>query len=168
MQPLCAVQAVVHGYGSHVAGAVGELDEIGVVCEGAVFFLLKAEVLVLEEILPLGDEFWCSWSAEMAGLFGVYGTVGEVEVDQIPFPLLVSDNFSSRSCMLLDSWIYWKDWEHTPRVGGLEVGVLRCEPMCVDYTNGHVGQEHHDTSDERTLITAVPGARLIMATEVFD
>jgi hypothetical protein len=48
------------------------------------------------------------------------------------------------------------------------VGVLRCEPVCVDNTNGHVGQEHHDTGDERTLIATVPGARLMMAAEVFD
>jgi hypothetical protein len=111
VETLCAVQAVVHGHGGHVAGAVGELDEIGVVGEGSVLLFLEAEVLVLEKVLPLGDEFWCSWSAEMAGLFGVYGTVGEVKVDQIPFSLLVSDDFSSRSCMLLDSSILWKGWE---------------------------------------------------------
>jgi hypothetical protein len=159
---------VVHGYGGHVAGSVGELDKIGVVGEGSVLFLLEAEILVLEEILPFGDEFWCSWSAEMAGLFWVYGSVGEMEVDQIPFPLLVSDDFSSWGCMPLDNGIFEKDWEHTPRIGRLEVGILRCEPMCVDNTNGHVGQEHHNTSDECTLIMAVPGARLMMAAEVFD
>jgi hypothetical protein len=110
VETLCAVQAVVHGHGGHVAGAVGELDEIGVVGEGAVFFLLEAEVLVLEEVLPLGDEFGGSGSAEVAGLFGVDGSVGEVEVDQVPFPLLVSDDFSGWGCMLLDSSISWKGW----------------------------------------------------------
>ena len=105
MQPLCAVQAVVHGYGGHVAGSVGELDEIGVIGEGPVFFLLEAEVLMLEEVFPLGDKLWCPWSTEMAGLFWVYGPVGEMEVDQVPFPLLVSDNFSSRGYMMLDGWV---------------------------------------------------------------
>ena len=108
VESLCAVQAVVHGYGGHVARAVSELDEIGVVCEGTIFFLLEAKVLVLEKVLPLGDEFWCAWPAEMAGLFGVYGTIGEMEVNQIPFPLLVSDYFSSWSCMLLEIWVSWK------------------------------------------------------------
>lgn len=117
MQPLGAVQAVVYGYGGHVAGSVGELDEIGVIGEGPVFFLLEAEVLVLEEVFPLGDEFWCPWSTEMAGFFWVDGPVGEVEVDQVPFSLLVSDDFSSWGCMLLDGSISWKGLETYTKEG---------------------------------------------------